>query len=189
VANHNQVDATHSSEEKNWAELERVRQRIIRSIAQNMDLYGITPSIGRLYGTMYFNDQPMTLDEMTDALGMSKTSMSTGVRSLLEIKMVQKTWIKGVRKDLYTVEEDWYKTFVDLFTTKWKKAIAMNELEITESKNELQRLYEKTEDASLKEEIKKDLLKLKHAVEYYDWLKRLVKSFETGEIFEFIPKK
>lgn len=37
--------------------------------------------------------------------------------------------------------------------------------------------------------VEQDLEKLKHAMEYYNWLERLVKSFESGEIFEFIPKK
>ena len=74
-----------------WSKLEEIREIVIHSIASNIDLYGVPHSIGRLYGTMYFHNEPMTLDEMRDALGMSKTSMSTGVRSLLDIKMVNKT--------------------------------------------------------------------------------------------------
>jgi DNA-binding transcriptional regulator GbsR (MarR family) len=174
--------------QKEWDKLEQAREKVIHSIAQNMDLYGITASIGRLYGTMFFQHQPMTLDEMGTALGMSKTSMSTGVRSLLEINMVQRTWIKGVRKDLYTVEEDWYKTFIDLFTTKWRKGIEMNEEEINEASQDLVAIAHSTEDEELKLVIEQDLEKLRHAVEYYHWLERLVKCFESGEIFKFIPK-
>jgi DNA-binding transcriptional regulator GbsR (MarR family) len=131
----------------------------------------------------------MTLDEMRDALGMSKTSMSTGVRALTEINMVQKTWKKGVRKDLYTVEEDWYKTFIDLFTTKWRKGIEMNEEEINKAKNEIEQLANSTQDQELQEAAVEDLKKLEHTIEYYDWLKRLVQTFESGEIFDYIPKK
>lgn len=175
--------------QQEWDKLEQVREKVIHSIAQNMDLYGITSSIGRLYGTMFFQHQAMTLDEMRDALGMSKTSMSTGVRALLEINMVQKTWKKGVRKDLYTVEDDWYKSFIDLFTTKWRKGIEMNEEQINEAKQDLDQLALNTQDDKLKMVVEQDLEKLKHAMEYYNWLERLVKSFESGEIFEFIPKK
>lgn len=53
-------------------QLEKVRERVIESIAQNMNLYGIAPSIGRLYGMMFFHHEPLTLDEMKDELGMSK---------------------------------------------------------------------------------------------------------------------
>ena len=181
---HNQAE-----QKEDWKKLENARERVIQTIAQNMDLYGITPSIGRLYGTLFFEGEPMTLDQMGDALEMSKTSMSTGVRSLLEINMVHKQWVKGVRKDLYTAEEDWYKTFVDLFTTKWSKGIEMNEKVIFIAKRELEVLVQESEDVQFMEFICSDLVKLEHAVEYYDWLKRLVYSFETGEIFKIIPKK
>ncbi|WP_353626298.1 hypothetical protein [Bacillus sp. JCM 19041] len=46
---------------------------------------------------------------------MSKTSMSTGIRQLAEANMAKKVWRKGVRKDLYTGEEDWYESFVAIF--------------------------------------------------------------------------
>jgi histidine ammonia-lyase len=36
-----------------WETLDRARERVVHSIAQNMDLYGIASSIGRLYGTMF----------------------------------------------------------------------------------------------------------------------------------------
>lgn len=169
-------------------QLDTIRKKVIQSIAQNIDLYGITPSIGRLYGTMYFHNDPMTLDEMRDALGMSKTSMSTGVRSLLDIKMVHKTWEKGVRKDLYKVEEDWYKTFSELFSTKWGKATETNVRVIKKAKKDLAELADETTDAEIIELIQQDLVKLKHALNYYKWLGELIDSLETGKIFEFIPK-
>src|SRR5690554_3508406 len=168
--------------------IQQVRDKVIQSIAQNIDLYGINQSIGRLYGTMYFHNQPMTLDEMRDALGMSKTSMSTGVRSLLDINMVHRRWQKGVRKDLYSVEEDWYKTFIDLFSTKWGRGIETNEKEIKKAKKELEELASQASNEELKGVLTKDLAKLQHALEYYQWLAMLIESFETGEIFKFIPK-
>lgn len=175
--------------DRDWDLLYEIRQRVIQSVAKNMDLFGVTPSVGRLYGTMYFHGQPMTLDEMRDELGMSKTSMSTGVRSLQEIHMVYQTWKKGVRKDLYQAEEDWYKTFIELFTTKWRKAIEINSKEVSHAKGLLEHLWQNTHDENLKRIVAEDLEKLQHASEYYDWLSRLVESFETGEIFKFIPKK
>ncbi len=171
-----------------YEKIEQIRERVIHSIAQNIDLYGITPSIGRLYGAMYFRDQPMTLDEMSDALSMSKTSMSTGVRSLLEINMVRKIWQKGVRKDLYAVEEDWYTTFIELFTTKWRKGIEMNEHELRRAKNELELLCSPSPNDPVNRVIATDLKKIQHALDYYKWLTMLVESFESGQIFDFIPK-
>ncbi|MDQ0270836.1 choline uptake/conversion transcriptional regulator CudC [Cytobacillus purgationiresistens] len=169
--------------------LDRARERVIETISQNMNLYGITPSIGRLYGLLYFKDHPMTLDEMKEELGMSKTSMSTSVRSLQEMKMVEKVWKKGSRKDQYQAEEDWHQTFVDLFTTKWRPSISINIIAIEKSIFEMERILEAKE---VTEEIKAaasdDIKKLHNALQYYDWLNRLVDSFESGEIFDLVSK-
>ncbi len=170
--------------------LEKARERVIDAIAQNMNLYGVTPSVGRLWGLMYFHDEPMTLDDMKQELGMSKTSMSTSVRNLVELKMVDKVWKKGIRKDLYEVEEDWYQTFIDFFTIKWRSGISMNVSAIQKSLADLKELLD---DEQISEEIKieaeNDIAKLNNALEYYFWLNRLVDSFESHEIFTFVPKE
>ncbi|KOP83414.1 transcriptional regulator [Cytobacillus solani] len=170
-------------------QLERVRERVIETIAKNMNLYGITDSIGRLYGMLYFQNHPMTLDEMKEELGMSKTSMSTSVRTLTDLKMVEKVWKKGTRKDLYQAEEDWYQTFIDFFSIKWRAGISMNIAAMTKSILELERLAKSEEaDEEVRTAAEIDITKMKAALSYYEWLNRLVDSFESEEIFDFIPK-
>jgi DNA-binding transcriptional regulator GbsR (MarR family) len=170
--------------------LEEARERVIDAISQNMNLYGVTESIGRLYGALYFQEAPMTLDDMKEELGMSKTSMSTSVRSLLDLKMVDKVWKKGVRKDLYQAETDWYQTFIDFFTIKWRNGISINVHAMEKSRADLQHLIRDEQvDEEVKEKARMDFEKLTAALEYYDWLNRLVDSFESEEIFKFIPKK
>ncbi|WP_077617366.1 choline uptake/conversion transcriptional regulator CudC [Bacillus sinesaloumensis] len=170
--------------------LEKARERVIDAISQNMNLYGVTPSVGRLWGLMYFHDEPMTLDEMKQELGMSKTSMSTSVRNLMDLKMVDKVWKKGIRKDLYEVEEDWYQTFIDFFTIKWRNGISMNVSAIQKSLTDLQELLKEEQiSEEIKEEAKGDIIKLNSALEYYFWLDRLVDSFESHDIFTYVPKK
>jgi len=166
-----------------------VREKIIQSIAKNIHLYGVTESIGRLYGTLYFSNRPLNLEEMQNALGMSKTSMSTGVRTLLETKMVRKVWKKGERKDLYQTEPDWYKTFADYFSTKWIDAINANLKVILEAETEYKAFLDaENVHTALEEEINTDLQKLEEMKNYYLWLKKLINTFETGKIFEFVPK-
>lgn len=168
--------------------LDRTRTMVIDAIAQNMHLYGITPSTGRLYGLLFFSDKPLTLDEMKDELGMSKTSMSTSVRSLLDLNMVEKVWVKGARKDLYTIKEDWYECFFDYFTIKWRNAITMNSSAMEKS---IAKLKELIADPETSEEICKDAIndikKLEERLKYYNWQNRLIDTFETKEILNFVP--
>lgn len=170
--------------------LDRTRTMVIDAIAQNMNLYGITPSAGRLYGLLFYSEKPLTLDEMKEELGMSKTSMSVSVRSLLDLNMVEKVWVKGERKDFYTIKEDWYQFFFDYFSIKWRAAITMNSNAMEKSMTQLQKLIA---DPNTSEEIREqaiiDIKKLEERVDYYDWQNRLIDSFETKEILNFIPKK
>ncbi|MDC3415308.1 GbsR/MarR family transcriptional regulator [Aquibacillus sp. 3ASR75-54] len=168
--------------------LEQSRARVIEAISQNMTLYGVTPSIGRLYCLLFFSDRPLTLDEMKDELGMSKASMSLAVRNLLDLNMVEKAWVKGVRKDLYVVKDDPYQRFFDLFITKWQPAIHTNTKAIEKTINELEELLADSDTSSeVRKNAQVDIKNLQNWLEYYDWLSRLINSFQTKEILQFFP--
>ncbi|WP_347861243.1 GbsR/MarR family transcriptional regulator [Salimicrobium sp. PL1-032A] len=175
-------------EYKDWKQYEETKEKFIQVIAKNMNLYGVTPSIGRLYGVLYFAEEPMTLDDMREALSMSKTSMSTGVRTLSDMKMVESAFKKGVRKDLYKSEEDWYKSFTSLFGSKWKRDTETNIEEADEAIEEFRSLQEKTDNPELKERIDEDIDKLEYAKNYYKWLLKFIRVVESGEIFDYVPK-
>lgn len=170
--------------------IEKCRRRVIDSVATNMDLYGVTLSVGHLYGRMYFADGPVTLDEMVEAMGMSKTSMSTGMRTLMDLKMVNRVFGKGSRKDLYEVESDWHRNFVDYFSIKWRKSMEMNLSALNKSLAEMRRLREQyADDAEFIAVVDSDIQKMLDAVAYYRWLGRLIDAMDSGQIFEWIPKE
>ena len=172
------------------AALQKSRQRVIESIGKNMELYGVTLSVGHLYGHMLFKHEPVTLDEMAQTLGLSKTSISTGMRTLMDLKMINKVWSKGTRKDLYEVEMDWHQTFADYFVIKWRKGMEKNLQAVKKSRSEmLQMLEDNKDNQALADIVSKDIEKLNEAIKYYHWLGKLIDAFESGEIFEFIPKE
>ncbi|MFF2889081.1 GbsR/MarR family transcriptional regulator [Paenibacillus sp. NPDC057967] len=176
--------------EEQRAKLLHTRRRVIESIGKNMDLYGITLSIGHLYGNMYFNQTPVTLDEMSQTMGMSKTSMSTGMRTLHDLKMINKVWGKGSRKDLYEVVPDWHQNFADFFSIKWRKALEQNMIALGRSMKEIDALIaEHDEDEAFRTLLESDKSKIDEALKYYKWLDRLIDSFESGEIYQYFPKE
>ncbi|MBD2867835.1 GbsR/MarR family transcriptional regulator [Paenibacillus arenilitoris] len=176
--------------EEQRVKLNSTRRRVIESIGKNMDLYGITLSIGHLYGNMYFNQEPVTLDEMSETMGMSKTSMSTGMRTLHDLKMINKVWGKGSRKDLYEVVPDWHQNFADFFSIKWRKAVEQNMAALARSLKEIEALKEQyAGETAFVQVLDSDAQKIDEALKYYKWLERLIDSFETGEIYRFIPKE
>ncbi len=167
----------------------QARERVIESVARNMHLYGVSPSIGRIYGTLYFENRPMTLDELKEELEMSKTSMSTGVRTLLELNMVEKVWRKGERKDLYQVKNDWYQNFIDRFTTQWRKGTQMNLDASVKSMRDLETAIAETDDEETAQRAKGNLERITYAIEYYNWLNQVIDLFESRKIFDLTQHK
>ncbi|OPA74041.1 GbsR/MarR family transcriptional regulator [Paenibacillus selenitireducens] len=167
----------------------KIRKRVIEAIGRSMDLYGVTQSTGHLYGLLFFADKPMTLDEMGQEMKMSKTSMSTSVRTLLDLQMVNKVWEKGSRKDLYEVEYDWFQTFTDYFAIEWRKSVETSLQIFRKSIEEMQKLIQDVpEEDAIRRVLMEDQRKMEEAVGYYLWLNRLIDSLESGDIYQLIPK-
>ncbi|WP_035512335.1 choline uptake/conversion transcriptional regulator CudC [Halalkalibacillus halophilus] len=168
--------------------MEKAKDQVIGAISETMDLYGVTPSAGNLYATMYFEGE-MTLDEMREILGMSKPSMSTSIRKLQEIEMVKKTYKRGSRKHTYMAEKDFFHSFMAFYCQMWDREVKMNLEAIKQSEKELKAII--SDDAvseSIRKEAQEHYDMLENSKTYYHWLEDLVKSIRSEEIFEFLPK-
>lgn len=174
------------SENENLHHIESI---FVDKIADNMNTYGVSSTVGRVLGIIYMHRKPMTLSELSDATGMSKTRMSQVVREMVELNIAEKVFEKGMRKDLYNVEQDYYQTFVSLFTSNWQRAIQKN-------KHFEKKIKEELHDIAIKKELSQEdemkinelLAEAKEWMEYYKWLANLVEFFESGEVFKHVPK-
>lgn len=170
--------------------VEDVKTQFIEKITDNMNAFGVSTSIGRVLGTIYMNQEPMTLDELSEETGMSKTRMSQVVREMIDLNIAERVFKKGVRKDLFQVEEDYYQTFISLFTSTWQKAIQRSRSFEQRIQKRLEQIQEEGDLSPEDEQIVNELLaELKDWMEYYDWIRRVKEFFESGEVFQHIPKK
>lgn len=176
-------------EEETLLKIKHIEDQFIEKIAENMHSYGISSTVGRVLGIIYMNRKPMTLDELSEATGMSKTRMSQVVREMVDLNIAEKVFEKGVRKDLYNVEQDYYQTFISLFTSNWRKAINKNKVFEKKLSAELSRILDHDEIDEETEQTLNELLKeTKVWLDYYHWLSRLVEFFDSGEVFKHVPK-
>ncbi|WP_149473727.1 GbsR/MarR family transcriptional regulator [Oceanobacillus polygoni] len=168
----------------------QIEDKFIENIADNMRMYGISTTVGRVLGIIYINRNPMTLDELSEATGMSKTRMSQVVREMVDHNIAEKVFEKGVRKDIYNVEQDYYQTFISLFTSGWQRVIKRNRLVGKKLSAELANLLEnETINEETEAKINDLLNETKEWLNYYDWLNRLVEFFDSGEVFNYVPKE
>ncbi|GGB38451.1 GbsR/MarR family transcriptional regulator [Virgibacillus dakarensis] len=166
-----------------------VKTQFIDKIADNMNSFGVSTSVGRVLGIIYMQRAPMTLDELSAETGMSKTRMSQVVREMIDLNIAERVFRKGVRKDLYQVEQDYYQTFVSLFTATWHKAINKSKHFEKKLQTKLMYLQDKRDLTEEEEqEVNEILAEIREWMDYYDWIRRLTAFFESGEIFNHVPK-
>lgn len=103
-------------------EVEEINNLIVDEFAKTVEFFGINATEARLFSMLYLKKEPMTLDQMSVAMEKSKTSMSTGIRSLVDLNLVEKVWKKGERKDWYQANEELYHQFMTNYVSKWLEA-------------------------------------------------------------------
>lgn len=73
---------------------------------------------GQIYALLFLSDEPLSLDEISEKLGVSKSNISINVRMLEEYDLVRKVWVKGSRKDYYAAEMTYPKKVLGDFLHK-----------------------------------------------------------------------
>ncbi|WP_409228442.1 GbsR/MarR family transcriptional regulator [Gudongella sp. SC589] len=159
-------------------QVEDIKNKATAALSKQINFYGLNLSESRLFSLMFLEDSPMTLDDMSKQLGMSKTSMSTGIHSLQDAKMVEQTWKKGVRKDLYKAEENLYASFSNTYLEKWFSVIGNNRKIFNSISRDIASLLEKVEDDELRESLMNYSHKIKGVLQFYTWLEAMFKDMK-----------
>ncbi|WP_236838523.1 GbsR/MarR family transcriptional regulator [Caldalkalibacillus salinus] len=162
---------------------------MISSIAQTMVIYGVTPSVGRIYGVLYFAERPLSINEIQTEVAMSKGSVSTGIRELLEIEMVSKVWKKGDRKDHFIAEKDFFKNFMTFFVKNIRQERNIILKAVGHVKPDLEYMAHHAESERAREEARHNLELIESSQDYFDWTLRMINAMESGEIYQYIPRQ
>lgn len=130
---------------------ENVTSEIMMEFSKTLEMFDLTPLEARLFAYLYLYEEPFTLDEMSEALGKSKTSMSTNVRTLSDLNLVTRVWKKGVRKDLYQANTQLFKSFMNSYINKWIDATIHQKDALEETNNSVERELSKGETPELQQ--------------------------------------
>lgn len=70
---------------------------------------GAPKSFGEIYGLLYCSEEPLSLDEISDGLQISRGSASQGLRFLKSVGAVRLVYVPGRRRDHYSAETEMRK--------------------------------------------------------------------------------
>lgn len=168
--------------------LQEARDVMISAIAQSMVAYGVTPSVGRIYAVLYFAEAPLTLDDIKDEVAMSKASVSTGIRELMDTGMVVKVWKKGDRKDHYIAERDFFQNFLSFMVKMLRLERGVLYKAVEQVEPQMRDLADNAADSETREIAAKDAELVNGSKVYLTWIMRLANAMEAGDIFAHFPR-
>jgi DNA-binding transcriptional regulator GbsR (MarR family) len=92
------------------------RERVIESMEQSAEVYGLSRSAGRIYGVLYFSEAPLSIPELVDETGYAKSTISNITRTLTRIGLVHRRSSEGGgRRVQYTAEREIWIILQDVF--------------------------------------------------------------------------
>ncbi len=83
------------------------RQRFVEDVARLLIPWGVPPVAARLYGYLLLCPSPVSLDQITEDLGISKSSASVAARLLESYTLSRRHREPGTKRALYAVADDY----------------------------------------------------------------------------------
>jgi len=105
--------------------LEKALDRFIESAGKiSANMLGMVNKVGgQIYALLFISREPLSLDDISDILQVSKGNISVNIRLLEEFKLVKKVWVKGSRRDYYEANRDYPRQFLKSFFDRIREGI------------------------------------------------------------------
>jgi len=79
--------------------------------------------MGRIWSVLYLSPEPLSAEDLRQALKLSSGAVSMTVNELLRWGVVRKVWVQGERKDFYTAEVQLWRMISRVFNEREKSEI------------------------------------------------------------------
>jgi len=92
------------------------RERVIESLEQSAEVYGLSRSAGRIYGVLYFATEPLSIPELVERTGYAKSTVSNVTRTLTRVGLIRRRSSDGGgRRVRFTAEREVWFILQDVF--------------------------------------------------------------------------
>jgi DNA-binding transcriptional regulator GbsR (MarR family) len=105
----------------NGVTVDRAQRTFVDRMGQSTEMDGMSPIAGRLFAVLLLSDEPRSLDELAETLEVSKASVSTDARRLLERGIVERVTHAGDRRDYYELAGDFFAQVIRSRVARWRR--------------------------------------------------------------------
>lgn len=82
---------------------------------------GQPPIAGRIFGLLLLSDEALSLDQLAEALHVSKASASTNARLLAQLGVIEQVCRPGSRRDYYRMVPDLFERSMAQRLARWRR--------------------------------------------------------------------
>lgn len=101
-------------------------QYFVEDVGLLFDQLGLPRTAGRIMGWLLVCEPPhQSMDELTETLAVSKSAISTALRLLTQIQLVDRISLPGERKDHYRINDD---AWTNAWRSRQTQAMVMRQL-------------------------------------------------------------
>src|SRR5207237_10935713 len=95
------------------------RETFIERMGLAAESDGLSRIAGRLFGALLLESEPRSLDDLAEQLAVSKASISTEARRLLERGVAERIGKPGDRRDYYSLTPDFFAQIIRFRLSRW----------------------------------------------------------------------
>src|SRR3989454_2146932 len=75
---------------------------------------------GRIFAVLFLEDHPLSLDDIAEALQVSKSNVSINVRGLIEWHLVRRVSVPNSRRDHYEAASDFWRVMQEIMERRFR---------------------------------------------------------------------
>ena len=90
--------------------LDQARSIFIEGMGAASATSGVLSQLqGRIFAVLFLEDHPLSLDDVAEALQISKSNVSINIRGLIEWHLVRRVSVPSSRRDHYEAAADFWR--------------------------------------------------------------------------------
>jgi DNA-binding transcriptional regulator GbsR (MarR family) len=117
-------------------------------IGRLIEFWGFKRNMGRVWTVLYLSPEPLSAEDLRDALKLSSGAVSMTLSELARWGVVRKVWIQGERKDFYASEVQLWRMISRVFNEREKSEVIAAIDAFEDALRQLDRIRRTAPDAS-----------------------------------------
>src|SRR5438874_6218647 len=101
--------------------LDQARETFVEGMGHASATSGVLSQLqGRIFAVLFLEDHPLSLDDVAEALQVSKSNVSINIRGLIEWHLVRRVSVPNSRRDHYEAASDFWRVMQEIMERRFR---------------------------------------------------------------------